>query len=264
MLILAAERRIWLCVAPAPQNEATVAQLLQTLPRCDNASVSNERKANMSSETEITAGLSIFTDAVMPLAVATMAFVAGLAVARHQRRGQLSNARRESYAEWFTSENLLYEKVKSVCDKLVGFPKDREKHAQLTAEVQVLAGDMEALNAALNRAFLAESSARSRRRLRQITGICSSLCGDLIFASEHYTENLEFHEYFSKTTADERSRWPEDLRLKWQRQKERFEKHDSTCPFKSDIFRQKVVGDIEKLHETAMAFQESLARRTSR
>ena len=72
-----------------------------------------------------------------------------------------------------------------------------------------------------------------------------------------------FHEYFSKT-ADERSEWPEDLRLRWQRQKERFEKHDSECPFKSDTFRQRVVGAIEKLHKTTLAFQESLARRTSR
>ena len=117
--------------------------------------------------------------------------MAGLAVARHQRRGQLSDARRESYAEWFTSENLLYERIKSVCDKLVGFPKDREKHAQLTFEVQALASDVQALNAALNRAYLAESSARSRKQLRQITGICSSLCADLIFASEHYKENLD-------------------------------------------------------------------------
>ena len=76
---------------------------------------------------EITSGLSIVTDVVIPLSGVILAFFVGLAVARYQRRGQLKNALRESYSERFTSENLLYERVKSVCDKLVGFPKDRKK-----------------------------------------------------------------------------------------------------------------------------------------
>lgn len=216
------------------------------------------------STTEFTGALSSLSDAVVPLVVAAVAFAAGLAVAHHQRQGQLRDARRKSYAEWFTSENLLYERVKSACDRLVGFPKDRDKHAQLVSEVEALADDMQTLNRALHDAYLAESHRRSRKKLRRITGLCSTLCGHLIFASEHYKENLEFHEFFSETTAEERDQWPERLRVEWQRQKERFEKHDAECPFKSDTFRKKVVGDIEKLHKSAMAFQESLARETSR
>ena len=216
------------------------------------------------SKIEITGGLSVLGDVAIPLVAAAISFIAGLVVARHRRRGHLRDARRKSYSEWFTNENLLYERVKSVCDKLVGFPKDRDKHAQLVSEVEALAGDMKALNRALNDAYLAENRARSRRRLRQITGVCSSLCGDLTFASEHYKENLEFHEFFSESTAAERSKWTENQRVRWQLVKERFEKHDAECPFKSDTFRRKVVGDIEKLHEAVLAFQESLARETSK
>ena len=226
--------------------------------------VSADRAAKTMSTAEITDGLSILSDVAIPLIGAAVAFFAGLAVAGHQRRGQLRDARRKSYSVWFTSENLLYERVKSVCDKLVGFPRDRDKHAQLMSEVQALAGDMEALNRALHDAYLAESRARSRRKLRQITEHCSSLCGHLTFAGRHYRENLEFHEYFSETTPEERSKWSEELRLRWKREKERFEKHDAECPFKSDTFRLKVVDAIEKLHKAVMDFQESLAHETSK
>ena len=206
----------------------------------------------------------MLTGVVLPLIGVVLAFFAGLAVARYQRRGQLTDARRNAYAEWLTSENLLYVRIKSVCDKLVGFPKDREKHAELVAQVETLANDMQALTRTLNEAYLAESSVRSRKQLRNITDQCSVLCDQLTFASKHYTENLEFHEYFSGTPTEELSAWPQDLRLRWQREKDRFEKHDAECPFKSDTYRQQVVGHIETLHEAVVAFQESLARQTSK
>ena len=206
----------------------------------------------------------MLSEVLIPLAGAILMFFAGFAVARYQRRNQLRDARRGSYAEWFTSENLIYERVKSVCDKLVGFPKDRDKHAQLVAEVEALADDMEALTRALNQAYLAERNARSRKRLREITDLCSALCGHLAFAGKHYKENLEFHEFFSETPAEEIGRWPEDLRQRWQWEKDRFEKHDAECPFKSDAFRQQVVDHIEKLHSVVLAFQESLAPETSK
>ena len=73
-----------------------------------------------------------------------------------------------------------------------------------------LADDMQALTRTLNEAYLAENGARSRKRLRYITDKCSVLCDHLTFASKHYTENLEFHEFYSATSAEELSAWPED------------------------------------------------------
>ena len=207
---------------------------------------------------------TMFFEGIVALTIAILAYLAGQRVARYQRRGQMNDALQKSYADWFATEDLLYKRIMSICEKLVGFPKDRRKHNELTFEVGEIADELKELTLSVHQVYMKESKAQIRKQLRTILDSCRFLVDTLSFAANHYKENLEFHEYFAKTSALEVEKWPSDLRQKWHEAKDRFENHDAECPFKSEEFQQEIVSHLEKMHTVVLKLQENLARSISK
>jgi hypothetical protein len=96
------------------------------------------------------------SDLVSGIIGAAVGFFANYSIERFRRRGVINDVRRKAYATWFASEALMSERLKSVCERLSGFPRDIERHMALTAEMSALAADLKTLVTSMNEAFLAE------------------------------------------------------------------------------------------------------------
>jgi hypothetical protein len=201
---------------------------------------------------------------LLPIALAGLVgFAANYGLERFRRRGALNEARRKAYASWFTSEEVMYVRVKGVCERLVGFPKNHEKYESLVAEVRSLTDEIRSLVTAMNDAFLAERSWRVRKKLSSLNEILVSVLDTLDFAARHYTENLWFHEQFEKMTDDSIKGLPDEERALWSTAKKQFEQHDAECPFKSEAFRTRLSRTLERVHDQAGSLREVLARKLS-
>lgn len=183
---------------------------------------------------------------------------------RFKRRNVISDASRQAYASWFTAEALMMRRIDVVCEKLVGFPTDRAKHEALVIEVRSLVDEGRTLVTAMNKAFLTEKS----RYVRKMLDICNTflveIVSDLEFAGRHYEENLDFHEYFNGMTEERLSRLSHIERDKFISLRDRFQKHDAECPFKSRQFREKLGNALARVHKQMERLRETLAGTLSR
>ena len=200
---------------------------------------------------------------LVTLIVAVVSWFAGVDLWRRKQRADQKNALRVASAEWLTKEGLLYRRILSTCESLAGFPKDRKKHLEAVANVEKLMNEMEAFISATNNLYMIEKDSERREILDVILDACWYAGDSLQFAAGHYTENLEFHEYFDETLKQDKWHFPRQSREEWRNQKKRFEEHDSTCPFKSDDFKSELASVVERTHNLALKYREVLARSIS-
>lgn len=194
---------------------------------------------------------------------ATVGFGASYLLERVRRRHAMTDARRKSYATWFTNEELLRQRASRVCEKLVGFPRDEARYAAVTAEVASLADDAKTLAAAMNEAFLAESNSQVRKRLSVMSEFLLKLADTLDFAARHYGENLEFNKTFLEMDEETLSQLSTEQRHEWENMRASFTEHDANCPFKSKEFRLQLAGALDLIHEKAAELRSMLAARLS-
>ena len=206
----------------------------------------------------------MMSELIAGIAGAAIGYCANLSIERFRRRGVITDARRKAYATWFTSESLMCEKLKAVCNKLAGFPRDMERHRALTAEVSSLADEVKVLVTAMNEAFLLERKRSVRRQLTLLNGSLVTILGNLDFAARHYGENLEFHAMLEKMTDERLRELDVETRNIWQGVKDKFEEHDAECPFKSPVFRDEMVTLLERAHSQAGGLRERLASTLSK
>jgi len=202
-------------------------------------------------------------DFVSGIVGAGVGFAANYVLERIKRRHAMSDARRKAYAAWFTNEELLRQRIRRVCEKLVGFPKDESRHAAVTLEVASLANEAKTLAAAMNEAFLAENSRHVRKQLSVLTELLVGIADTLDFAARHYGENLEFHKQFAEMDEGTLSKLPAEKRTEWERLKADFAQHDATCPFKSPTFRSDLETTLATFHKNATELRNALAGRLS-
>jgi len=188
-------------------------------------------------------------------------FIANYVVERFRRRGTMNDARRRAYAEWFTREAFIQQRIAMICERLVGFPRDPEKHSALTAEVSLLADDVRALVTATNEAFLSEKRRSIRNALSISSDFLIEILATLDFAARHYGENLEFHELFGKNPEEIRKDLTGDEFTRWMKMKEDFEEHDAECPFKSPNFRDKLSRSLANVHKNSHKLRSRVARK---
>lgn len=200
-----------------------------------------------------------FFEALVSLATATIAFLAGRYMERLKRRDAMNDIRRNAYASWFVTAEFVNRRTGIVCEKLVGFPRDRKKHAALAEEMASLAMDISKLMTAMNEAYLIEHKWRVRRKLQAINKSLLVVFDALDFAARHYGDDLEFHEEFESMPDDTFAEMPEELRARWNAVKERFKVHDATCPFKSEKFYKTLSGELKELRDETHSLRETLA-----
>jgi hypothetical protein len=206
----------------------------------------------------------VMSELVAGMAGAAIGYFANLSIERFRRRSVITDARRTVYAAWFTSESMMSERLKAVCDKLVGFPRDMERHRALTAEISSLAEEVKTLVTAMNAAFLLERRRRFRQQLALLNDSLVAILGNLDLAARHYGENLRFHETFENMTVEKLEMLDIETRNRWQETKNSFEKHDAECPFKSPDFRDRLASLLDNAHIAAARLRERLASALSK
>ena len=190
---------------------------------------------------------------------AVVGFVASYVIERFKRRSAMNDARRKAYASWFTAEALLVRRTEIVCRKLVGFIPDRERHDTLMAEIKSLVDDGRALVTAMNEAFLAEKVRSVRAILLRLNDFLVFVVADLENAAQHYRDNLAFHENFDSMTDDEVDALPNSDREEWIALRERFQKHDAECFYKSTAFRTELADVLTLVHKEVERLRDILA-----
>lgn len=203
---------------------------------------------------------------------AALGFGANWLLERTRRRNAIDQACRQAYAAWFTAEATLHRRMQTLAGKLVGFPKDAENHLLLTQEIATLLTENRSLITATNEAFFVERNGYLRRQLKYLHDYIGILCGELEFAVKHYGENLSLHNQYTnkeieqltpKQVARLSTEAREGLEL-WRSQREQFNKHDATCPYKSPDFKATIVKRTDDIHRHAEELRESVARRLAK
>ena len=198
------------------------------------------------------------------ITTAAAGFVAGMVLEKVRRRGAMNDTRRKAYAGWFTQLSLVQQRIDVVCQGLVGFPKEHEKRDELIKRIDCLAPDVRALVGAMNEAYLAEYRHEVRQLMLKIHDGLLAICDSLEFAAGHYRENLELHGHFGSLTPDDLAKMPDDARAVWQAATQKFDEHDSTCPFKSRQFHDNLRDHANLLNGRALTLREIIAVTTSR
>jgi hypothetical protein len=208
------------------------------------------------------------TDVVVAITSVTggafVGFFANYFIERFKRRNAMNDDSRKAYASWFTAEALLLRRINTVCDRLVGFPTNRERHEALMVEIRSLADEGKELITSMNEAFLTEKNRDVRDSLSVVNRVFVRIVGTLEFSEQHYKENLAFHEHFERITADELATLPDRERDEWIETKEQFEKHDATCPFKLNEFRLELDEQLALTHKLVEKLRDKLAGTLSR
>ena len=181
---------------------------------------------------------------------------------RTKRRSAMNDARRKAYASWFTAEALLQHRTEIVSRRMVGFLPDRDRHEALMVEVKSLVDEGRTLVTAMNEAFLSERSRRVRAILSKLHHFLAFVVNALEFVA--HKENLEFHAHYDSKTDIEVDALPDAEREEWISLRERFQKHDAECPFKSPEFGTELREALGEVHNQVERLRETLAGALSR
>jgi hypothetical protein len=107
-------------------------------------------------------------------------------IARFNRRGEMIDAQRKAYANWFTSVELTRDRLTTILRTSVGSPTDTKGYAAFAAEIAALSEDIHGLLTALNETYFQEPDADLRDNLMTIKRLLLTVAGYLETIGRHY------------------------------------------------------------------------------
>jgi gas vesicle protein len=193
-------------------------------------------------------------------------------VARFNRRGQMIDARRKAYANWFATADVMYHRLMTICEMEAEIPKDAEE--QRAEEIDALAEENHKLLAAVNEVYFIETDAHVRRMLVMLHEMLAQIAAILRIFSSTYHDNLRLlqsledsHKMLREGIADPKVP-PEgviagqELLKKTVLMQEEIRKRYIEGRLQS--FRSKLIGTLNDVHDTTKELREELARLVSR
>ncbi len=176
-----------------------------------------------------------------------------------KRKHSRTDLLRAAYSNWFTSEILLFRKMKILIQFVLAASSQKEQHDIINAEIGNIESDIKLLDASLNEIFFLERNNVQKKLISDISAIIS----DLIELIGSFRTDLRLH--FKKR--EEKSNYISLLETEPEEEKRKIlEKMislitnwDEQCKFISS----KTIKDLEQAvnnqHRVVMTMKESLS-----